>query len=415
LEKQLLIHPFTRLDNITDRQRPDPSADADEEQLIWRPEMMEHSYEVIRISPNSRQPPAILHVNRESRVESLKFYQLTRFERRFPPRHSIYYNPTVDIVYFGEQSDLVTLNNMFRMRLEIPHVAIVHGDESVTSVHPTPQHPFTVLQILHGLDPKSEEVRRFSNNDGDIRSRDWPGCKGLKTVVFVLPSGIRPTGGNAAPVHFQAATSSELSDHFDKEEAKRDQNRERVRSSIAIAGYPPLQTPAPAPVWDPRFPSQSEIKNLNQGVEVGNFPNWIGDAKPTFYFASLGTAPLVEKIYRTVTIPATVATKKVLEYKNYYLTREIEAETGCSIKIGPEPGFVPPELDEQGRMVVAAAAFAPTREIRFFGSRAQIWSAEQCFKRELGARNREGEKGGEKNEAKLDSMQAFWMDFRRKK
>jgi hypothetical protein len=338
---------------------------------------------------------------------------LTRFERRFPPRHSIYYNPTVDIVYFGEQSDLVTLNNVFRSRLEIPNVAIVHGDESVTSMHPAPQHPFTVLQILHGLDPKSEVVHRFSDDDSDIRSSDWPGCKGLKTVIFVLPSGIRPTGGNAAPLHFQTANSSELSDHFGKEEAICDQNRERVRSSTAIAGYPPPQTSAPAPVWDPRFPSESEIRNLNQGVELESFPNWTGDAKPTFYFASLGTVPLVEKIYHTITIPATIATKKALEYKNYHLTREIKAETGCSIKIGPEAGFVPPELDEQGRMVVAASAFTPTREIRFFGSRAQIWKAEQCFRRELGSKNREGENGGQKIEPRLESWQA-WMAVRRK-
>lgn len=100
------MHSFTRLDNITDRQWPDSSADVDEEQLSCRPEYMESTYEVVRVSTNSRQPPAILHVNRESRAEGLTFYQLTKFERRFPPRHSIYYSPDVAIVYFGEQRDI---------------------------------------------------------------------------------------------------------------------------------------------------------------------------------------------------------------------------------------------------------------------------------------------------------------------
>jgi hypothetical protein len=230
---------------------------------------------------------------------------------------------------------------------------------------------------------------------------------------MVLPSGIRPTGGNAAPVHFQTATISELSEHFDKEQVKCDQNREWLRSSMAIGGHLPPQTPASAPVWDPRFPSESEIRDLNQGVEVGNLPNWTGDAKPTFHFARLGTVPFEEKIYRTITIPATVATKKVLEHRNYQLTREIEAETGCSIKIGPEPAFVPPEMDKEGRMVVAAAALSPTRGIRFFGCRAEIWQAEQLFQREFGLKNREGEKGVEKLEPKLDSLHA-WMVSRKK-
>lgn len=55
------------------------------------------------------------------------------------------------------------------MRLEIPNVAIVHGDETVTSMYSAIQYPFTVLQIFHGLDRNPEELRGVLDDAADSR------------------------------------------------------------------------------------------------------------------------------------------------------------------------------------------------------------------------------------------------------
>ena len=64
-----------------------------------------------RVSPVSRQPPAVFHVSHESREEAKKNYQLRSFDTKTPNQTEryIYYNPDSDIFYFGEDSCVSTL------------------------------------------------------------------------------------------------------------------------------------------------------------------------------------------------------------------------------------------------------------------------------------------------------------------
>jgi hypothetical protein len=56
-------------------------------------------------------PPAILHVSHESRTEAKLFYKLVDFED-IPEKtksRQIWFNPSVDIVYLGDEACIATL------------------------------------------------------------------------------------------------------------------------------------------------------------------------------------------------------------------------------------------------------------------------------------------------------------------
>lgn len=178
----------------------------------------------VRVAPNSRVPPAILHVNSESRIESFKYYQLTNFENKprkwgFSSEHYIYYNPLVDIVYFGENSSLSTLITVLRKGLSIPNVAIVHSTSWVDRSL-LPLGGLALLQILHGIEREVfRNIPWFQVLPGNGNKR-WPGCDGLKTLLLVLPSRdeAAPKGGNARSVHFQTLNDAALAEHDSRED-----------------------------------------------------------------------------------------------------------------------------------------------------------------------------------------------------
>ena len=142
---------------------------------------------LVRVAPNSRVPPAVLYVNRESRTESLRYYRLTNFEKKprkwgFQSEHSIYYNPQVDIVYFGEQSDYATLVKVLRKGLEIPTLAIIHSRTWIASIPRVIDLP--LLTILHGIDTALVRAN-WLLQDPYYSGDPWPGCRGLRTLLLV--------------------------------------------------------------------------------------------------------------------------------------------------------------------------------------------------------------------------------------
>ncbi|PMD36915.1 hypothetical protein L207DRAFT_586601 [Hyaloscypha variabilis F] len=167
-----------------------------------------------RVSPASRQPPAIFHVSREARDEAKKNYQLRTFDTK-TPNHTeryIYYNPNCDIIYFGEESCISTMLFTFsaQPREPIPRVAItLSGKGSQKCNCDYDGHAYgadtdiRTMQALHGLFPPT------------IREEDkfrWPGCLGLKEVFWVVPSSLWSVeqGNMSASVGMRHATTNGL-------------------------------------------------------------------------------------------------------------------------------------------------------------------------------------------------------------
>jgi hypothetical protein len=190
-------------------------------------------HDFVRIAPGSRRQPSVLHVNRESREEALKFYHLTNFEKQprihkrrvsklhqtllastvpktyaavaamgnelakqassvYKRENSIYYNPQLDTIYLGQGSCISTLVHLLREGMEIPKMAIGYREEWANCYHSF--HECGLLQILHGVHrPEDHLPIGFTNL--------WPGCEGLKEVSLVIMlSGYRPMGENYAEV-----------------------------------------------------------------------------------------------------------------------------------------------------------------------------------------------------------------------
>lgn len=87
-----------------------------------------------RVSPRSRQTPALFRVCKEAREEATKVYELRTFDTR-TPNHTeqyIYYNPECDIIYFGENTCISNILTTFaeEPREPIPRVAILTSSNS---------------------------------------------------------------------------------------------------------------------------------------------------------------------------------------------------------------------------------------------------------------------------------------------
>lgn len=180
-------------------------------------------------------------------------------------------------------------------------------------------------------------------------------------------------------VHFQTATEEALAIH--------EQTETETGPSMTFANWNDGLA-IPTRRRKKILPTVSDVKDLNTGREMttlGGANRWQGDANPTFFFANIGEGPLLTQATHKIIFEVKSITKKVLEDDNYALTRKIATQTGCTIDIDPEPESVPPERDEQGRLVVAEAAFTQTREVRFSGSWQQIRIAFLKFKTEFQA------------------------------
>jgi hypothetical protein len=151
-----------------------------------------HPLNFICVTDTSCQPPKILRICRESRLEALKSYKLVIFDRRERQEHNkrIYYNEEADVVYFGSLGRLSTMVYLFESGLSIPRVAInmedtykshrVSKEDDITSTLSSTAGDDVVqtLHVLHGLDP--------ANVTGN--SLTWQGCSGLKEVTWVVHS-----------------------------------------------------------------------------------------------------------------------------------------------------------------------------------------------------------------------------------
>jgi len=171
----------------------------------------------------SRQTPTILRVCKESRNECMKLYIMARFDafipvmhqknNTMPGEHWVYYNPNVDIIYFGKNTCTRKINHICQLGFQISRIAIAVSENSDSAydccaVWFNPNIPFAmspvhrIANVLHGhgaLPPRPHNT--VGMEDGRL-----PGCKGLKDVFWVdEPDFLTRCGSLDENVGFQAA------------------------------------------------------------------------------------------------------------------------------------------------------------------------------------------------------------------
>jgi len=208
------------------------------------------------VAPNSRSPPAILHVCKEARKEALRYYELENFENKATAygvqyTHFIYYNRHVDIVYFGEQSNIDTLDTLLRLGIKTPNIAIAYEDFWTTQFEDLPIDS-KILHLLHGFDDKDSHYA-YTNPPVSGENR---GAVGLQEVFFVLSRDFGPSGGNTEPVHLRAATPKDVLDLHEELD-------EEERNYLPFPGS--------------QFPSISKIKAFNKGRNLRNMSRYVID------------------------------------------------------------------------------------------------------------------------------------------
>jgi hypothetical protein len=141
----------------------------------------------------SRDPPVIFHICKETREAALQVYQLLPRFKGSGDEDSVHFNPLVDIIYFGNGACGMTIMAFLKMRLNTPRIAIdialqrpdftifqpemiiAHAREMVTGMDPT----ISLFQFLHG----------FRNENEISDTLDFPGCRFLKEVFWVIRTG----------------------------------------------------------------------------------------------------------------------------------------------------------------------------------------------------------------------------------
>jgi hypothetical protein len=123
------------------------------------------------VSRHSREPPVTLHICHESREEALNAYKLMPIFAT--SRHRIYFNPLMDIAYFGQNSCIATMKDLFQEKWEIYRMAVDLGMQ-MKDCHPRRyKSSISVMQALHGLKWEACEGFRF------------PPCSGVKDIFFI--------------------------------------------------------------------------------------------------------------------------------------------------------------------------------------------------------------------------------------
>ncbi|EPE33938.1 hypothetical protein GLAREA_06951 [Glarea lozoyensis ATCC 20868] len=145
-----------------------------------------------RVSPRSRIPPAILRVCFESRAEAMRVYKLTNFD--YQTNHirgrEMWFNPAVDIIYFGEDTCLATIIHM-KKTVDIRRMAFnVTG--RITQCHDFDEPLYAVdggvnpMQALHGFHGEREQ---------DTQDGLYSGIHSLQEVFLVVQSNLSTTDG----------------------------------------------------------------------------------------------------------------------------------------------------------------------------------------------------------------------------
>lgn len=146
----------------------------------------------VRVCRLSRKVPVVLQVCRESRKEAIRLgYKYSHFEYSAtdpdPTKPGIWFHKKHDTILFGESSCITTVMlTMNHFKDEIENVAlhmsnemtICNGEDCQWSNH------VSLLEALHGFD-----------NDFDGSE----GCKGLKSVKFVIKTNLWRLSGARVP------------------------------------------------------------------------------------------------------------------------------------------------------------------------------------------------------------------------
>jgi hypothetical protein len=280
-----------------------------------------------------------MHVSRESREEAEKVYKLRCFDSpvaEYLPNspelheHFIWYNPSADIIFFGENTCISTYISVFgNISEDIPAIAIVNSSKNETCCDlddPTYGVDGGVdsLQALHGFDPSKT-----------LHDSRYGGCPGLKEVLVVVKSRLwlRKQGEINNSVTLRPATNNGLTKGQVAFKAGLEHRICRVEAEIPLPGV---------------------------GDNI-----WTGDEKPTFSFVSF--APVAWGGSREID-GTTVSSKDLwkLSRGDWGFIKRIEATTNCEIVI--------PDEDYRGEN---------RREIGFLGSRKSIDAAKKAIEDRL--------------------------------
>jgi hypothetical protein len=166
------------------------------------------------VSHHSREPPVILHICRESREEALNAYKLMPVYLLSIER--IYFNPLVDVIYFGQNCCTETMNDLLGQCWATQRVAVDLSMQKNVCCHGNEEDGdrIKVMRAFHDLKHTSDLKDIFfitsttritdflSPQDNDLEwSEEWS-CALLKDV----PSVIR----NIDSVGFYAAQDEEF-------------------------------------------------------------------------------------------------------------------------------------------------------------------------------------------------------------
>jgi hypothetical protein len=123
-----------------------------------------------RVAYRSRTTPVVLQINKETREEALKSYVRIRCEQKFASNKwkEVYYNPQIDIIYFGQNACINTIHHAIHRNWVRPRIAIdiriqtgicCDGQELNTDYATENGYgiddDISVLQLLHGNGEKS--------------------------------------------------------------------------------------------------------------------------------------------------------------------------------------------------------------------------------------------------------------------
>lgn len=296
-----------------------------------------------QIPSNSCRVPTILHVSQEARREALAVYQLidlTDDIHAYPRKIPVYYNPDIDIIFFGEGCCMLTVFNfvssMYHRKQEIRRVAILCSGMVLGSCQGGHQEPgrfegffdphgmYTPMQILHGID------------QGLIEGVDAPGCVGLKEVFWVVPTKLKylMSGQVDENICFRPATGTGMTTGQMK--------------------------------WRKRLEEVIESVRLGEGIPSVGKNRWTGNDMPDFKFMSLSRVPEAGKEYDSMNL--SFMEYKELKARNWKIVRNTERWTNCALKV------CEPEYSRQ-----------PNFEVGFYGKRKEIDEAKKQIKEFLDA------------------------------
>lgn len=160
-------------------------------ELRWKYKATHRGFE---IAPKSRRAPGFMHACHEARKEGKRAYEERVFccydSRQIESK--IWYNPDMDILFFGAYTCMSTVERFFAGRPDISRVAFlckgqIQGCcskiEDLLPINPTENAMdinANVMQILHGGSEKMNLDRRKA-----LRN-EFPGAPNIKDVYFVI-------------------------------------------------------------------------------------------------------------------------------------------------------------------------------------------------------------------------------------